>query len=316
MEVMAAKATAYAPSTVKNLRSQWKGYLLFCVHAEVSPVPISSRDLCCYLVFLARSIKAYQTVKNYLNAVRLFHLCRGVPFDLLDNFELKLVLRSLKGRLTTVSKPKLPITVDILLQIHRHLDMEVSSHTVLWAAFLIGFFAFLRKSNIVPESTRLFDPEKHLTRQSIRITDYGIQVTVKWSKTIQFHEREVILPLIAIPNSVLCPKRAYINMCQHIPAEPNAPAFSLPNRGTLTHQSFVKLLRALLAKCNIDPTKYSGHSFRRGACTMAFEAGVSPELIRSHGDWRSNAYLRYLHFDLGHKLTVTTLMSNRIMTFQ
>ena len=315
LEVAAAKATAYAPSTVKNLRSQWRGYLLFCLHARVNPAPITPTYLCCYIVFLARSVKSYQTIKNYLNSVRLFHLCHGVPYNLSDNFEVKLVLRSLKGKLRTAPKQKLPITVDILRKIHRCLDMRLPFHVVLWCSFIICFFAFLRKSNIVPESAAVFDQEKHLTRSSIQVTDYGLHLKIKWSKTIQFHERELLLPLTAIPGSILCPKAAYLKMCSLIKAPGDSPAFVYPagrHMITLTHKTFVLQLRRLLGRCGLSPMDYSGHSFRRGACTMGFEAGVSPELLRCHGDWRSNAYTRYLHFDLKHRLVVTSRMADLI----
>jgi hypothetical protein len=242
-------------------------------------------------------------------------LCNNEPFALSDNFQVKLILRSLKGKLTTAPRQKLPITVPILLRIYECLDINQPFHAVLWCAFVIGFFAFLRKSNIVPGSAKSFDAEKNLTRDSISVTDYGLQVRIKWSKTIQYHEREVVIPLVEIPTSVLCPKRAYINMCTLVQASPNAPAFVYPvgvHTNTLTHVTFVKQLRILLAKCGLRPMDYSGHSFRRGACTLGFESGVSPELLRSHGDWRSNAYTKYLHFDLRHKLVVTRLMAHNI----
>ena len=50
-------------------------------------------------------------------------------------------------------------------------------------------------------------------------------------------------------------------------------------------------------------------SFRRGGATFAFKAGVPFELIRLHGDWHSDAYLRYLKFDMTQKLSVTNLIA-------
>jgi hypothetical protein len=40
-----------------------------------------------------------------------------------------------------------------------------------------------------------------------------------WSKTIQCGERTLYIPLVEIPNSSLCPVKAYINMITLIPAE-------------------------------------------------------------------------------------------------
>ena len=81
----------------------------------------------------------------------------------------------------------------------------------------------------------------------------------------------------------------------------------------LTHSVFVKLLKLVLKTCGIDPTNFSGHSFRRGGCSHAFSLGVSPLLIKLRGDWKSNAYERYvnIHMDkhvmfakaLGHSVS-------------
>jgi integrase len=65
----------------------------------------------------------------------------------------------------------------------------------------------------------------------------------------------------------------------------------------LTHSVFVKLLKLVLKTCGIDPTN-SGHSFRRGGCSHAFSLGVSPLLIKLRGDWKSNAYERYVNIHM------------------
>ena len=43
---------------------------------------------------------------------------------------------------------------------------------------------------------------------------------------------------------------------------------------------------------------FPGHSFRRGGATFAFAGEVPGELIQLHGDWASDAYLRYLDVSL------------------
>jgi hypothetical protein len=39
-----------------------------------------------------------------------------------------------------------------------------------------------------------------------------IIINISWSKTIQFGERNLVVPLINIPDSPLCPVKAYHNM--------------------------------------------------------------------------------------------------------
>jgi hypothetical protein len=47
------------------------------------------------------------------------------------------------------------------------------------------------------------------------------------SKTIQFGERLLIIPIVAIPGSSLCPVKAYLNMVKLVPAVNDAPAYSI-----------------------------------------------------------------------------------------
>ena len=47
-------------------------------------------------------------------------------------------------------------------------------------------------------------------------------------------------------------------------------------------------------KIGVDPSQFSGHSFRRGGATFAHRMGVSPLLIKLMGDWSSDAYMSYI----------------------
>ena len=53
-----------------------------------------------------------------------------------------------------------------------------------------------------------------------------------WTKTIQFGERQLLTPLIPIEGSILCPVKAYLNMCHLIKAKPEEPSFTLGKKQT------------------------------------------------------------------------------------
>ena len=77
----------------------------------------------------------------------------------------------------------------------------------------------------------------------------------------------------------------------------SCPAFLYMEGGNvvpLTHFSFLTKLKDSLKKIGIDPTQYSGHSFRRGGASFAFQCEVPGELIQAQGDWKSDTYKRYL----------------------
>ena len=68
-------------------------------------------------------------------------------------------------------------------------------------------------------------------------------------------------------------------------------------------------LKHLIKLIGLKPTDFSSHSFRRGGATIAFQAHVEPELIKYHGDWKSDAYLVYLEYNFAQKLSVSQRMA-------
>ena len=57
-------------------------------------------------------------------------------------------------------------------------------------------------------------------------------------------------------------------------------------------------LKAVLQVIGVpDPGHYSFHSFRRGAAFHASNQGVPDCVIKKHGRWRSEAYVRYVQVD-------------------
>ena len=53
-------------------------------------------------------------------------------------------------------------------------------------------------------------------------------------------------------------------------------------------------LKVTLQKAGVDPTHYSGHSFRIGAATTAAAKGFSDATIQLLGRWASDSYTRYV----------------------
>ena len=116
------------------------------------------------------------------------------------------------------------------------------------------------------------------------------------TKTIQFADRKLLTPLIPINGSVLCPVKAYNQMCTNVKVNPEAPLFSLSKNKFVTYDMFQKKLKDAIRVVGLDPDLYSSLSFRRGEATFAFRSGMPSELIQLHGDWKSDAYKEYLIF--------------------
>ena len=60
-----------------------------------------------------------------------------------------------------------------------------------------------------------FDPLCNLTREDITIFPSFALVTVNWTKTLQYQERILTVPIPRIPGSPLCPVTALEDYFQH-----------------------------------------------------------------------------------------------------
>lgn len=307
-----SQQSAFARGTLDNLKCQVRAYLLFCKAYNLSPFPASLDTVQCFIQFLSRTFASISSVRNYLSGVKLIHILSALPFPHLDSLEISLLLKGLSRLNPFIPRQALPITPDILLSIYRLLDLSSPLHATLWCAFLLAFFLFARKSNLVPPSNPKFSVHKHLCRRDIFIGQHNLLVYIKWSKTIQTGGRYLLIPLVAIPGSPFCPRRAYLHMLSLMPGAPEAPVFLVPSKQgpvSLTHSSFTRHLRKLLSRAGHNPARYSGHSFRRGGASFALSCGVSGELIRVHGDWKSQCYLRYLDMSVQQRQWVSGTMA-------
>lgn len=260
------------------------------------------------------------SIRNYLSGVKLIHILVDQNSPQFGAVDLKLALRGMARLKPHTPKQALPITPDLLLKFANILDLSNPFLAVFWCLSVFAFFLMARKSNLVPNTANSFDHKKQLCNRDIFLSHDCVLVRLKWSKTNQFGKRTLNIPLVAIPKSRLCPVRAYRNMKRLVPGgKPSDPVFSLPSSKKLVPFNYTHLqctLRKCLEIIGLDPIAYSSHSFRRGGATTAFRAKVPPELIQLQGDWRSDAYKRYLQFDLGDRALVSAGMASFIKQYE
>ena len=169
--------------------------------------PTTTNVLCMYAAYLARFLLP-KSVHIYLNVVSLIHKEMGFPNPLADNWVLSTVLAGIKRVHGVPPQPRLPITVQLLYLIKGRLNLQCSKHASFWAICLTAFFGLFRKFHLLPVSADQFDSKKQFTRADFIPFTKGYLVHVRYSKTIQMGERTVYIPLIACPNSPLCPVSA------------------------------------------------------------------------------------------------------------
>ena len=312
-EVSTLRALTFAESTWRTYQCQQSVYLRFCADLNIAPVPISSCNLGHYIAYLGQKL-SYSSVRQYLNVVRIMHLDEGHCNPLANNWYLNSILKGLRRHKGDGVCQKLPITDVILHGILAVLNLSNPLDVCFWAACLVAFFSFFRKSNLLVPSPPQFNPSKHLCVSDVRFSPTGAILSVRWSKTIQYRQRTLHIPLPHIKGSPFCPSSALLLCTSILPkAAGPLPLFSYPTKKgaqPITYSMFITHLRLCLRKLGLNPSLYSGHSFRRRGASFALQCGIPAEWIKLQGDWSSDTYQRYLDpaFDL--RLRLATAMGN------
>ena len=157
-----------------------------------------------------------------------------------------------------------------------------------------------RISTFVPGSEYPFDSTRNLTVGDVQVTNFGLNIIIKWAKNVQQLSNAFVIPIYRCSNSVKCPVLAFLDyMHFRGPGKLNAPLYlvkktNLAQPVPLTIYVTNRWLRLVLNNSPLCAKQFSFHSFRLGACTTAFESGAPIEDIKYFGNWRSDSFLAYL----------------------
>ena len=310
-EVHRSRCNAFAPGSYSNLRTQVRSYFAFCVYYHRTPLPADPVTIYAFAQFLSRSMTPL-SVRNYLSGVRTLHILHGVSDNFWNDPLLQLELKGISRLDPHVPVRAEPITPDILLTFRRHMDDKNSLHSCVWACALFCFYMMARLGSILPSSGST-SPQTFLTRDRVNFATQGLVVTLLHTKTIQFGRRRLHIPLLKL-DSELCPVRAYSSTLAFSSLVVHGPAFIFLKNNKfhrLTASKFIRSFRAVLRKAKVEnASDFSGHSFRRGGASWAFQSGVPGELIQICGDWASDSYKRYLEFTMKDKVRLAARLTD------
>ena len=316
---------ALASNTAANyckMQLYFVRWLLVCgllsAFADPSFVPFV---LCNYVHFLARTV-SYRAIKGpYLSAVVRLYLLLGLAHPVeTGGFVLQQTLAGVRRVLGDATNPKRPITPALLLAFRDVLGIGAPvvsvAAAVVWFAMLYAFYGFFRKANVTAKASPWETNTSAPRRCDVQVDReaYVLWVHVRHTKTIQFGQRSLWIPMTGIRGHPLDVIAAYDLVCSLVPAGPEDHLFSCPLRpggacSPLSHDAFVGAVKGCVAAVGLDPVLVAGHSFRRGGAAFAFHCKVPPAFIKLQGDWRSNAYLAYLTVPDVDKVLVTATMA-------
>ena len=259
-------------------------------------LPASEGTLIYFASYLARTVK-HSTIKLYLSVVGNLHISCGYGDPVQGKLLLQKVLRGIlrfQGKSCILRQPITPVVLAAMQPILRTWLGE-RDFTMIWAAFTLAFFAFLRCSEFTYNGIAQFRPWFDLSADSVsfhhsQACPQQMSVLLKASKTDTYRQGYTLV--IACSPSPICAVTAMRNY--FLAALPHGPLFYFHSGRLLTRSAVVNLLRDAARHAGLPYRSLKGHSFRIGAVSTAAAAGLPDWLIKVLGRWSSDCYQLYI----------------------
>lgn len=302
------------PGTKKNLKSQVSTYYRFCELYHLRYLPADEKQITRFAAYLStyKNLKP-DTINNYLSGVRTLHCIAEMPVPKTDGWLTKAVLKGIKSDHIHPKKQAEAITPHTLKLISMHVQLSDNVQMVAWVATLIGFHCLLRASNLTCRSVKSFNKSENLLRQDFRMHKHVLLAHIKWTKTLQYRERKLLIPVIPFDDEDINAVSWFTNMIDRIPAPPDAPAFAIPTKHgirPLTYDQLRRCLRKWTQAADLNSEKYTCHCLRRGGASWLDEQGVPESVIAVIGDWRTNCFKQYIDSALKTRMKAMVMFAN------
>ena len=285
----------WSDSTLRAYTPMFRLYIAFMIHTATLLHQVKCENVLAFLEFLKLNGVKTSQMQNYISAIKSYSVKCSLPIAHLQDQKLGMYIKAIQKTATFSVKLKNLVDICLLEAIVRACDKTYMG-TVFKAAYLLGFFGFLRLSNLVPHSITTFSYLKHLAKGDIFFTHSEAIILIKWSKTMQSNNQARLLKLPILGN-VICPAQALKACLQLVPGSSNAPLFQFrmfKKWVPLTDNKVRSHLRDILIMCGKASDFVSFHSFRRSGASYAFEHSVPLQDIQRHGTWTSDCVWKYV----------------------
>lgn len=272
--------------------------------------PFTDQDWVLFYTWLTERVSPDSASSYLSHVVYAFETSAGIPRP--DWKRFPLLERAKKGARRAAPKNrkrKHPVTYSLAcrmvdnVRIRPDTVTELSGMLIFIVILLVGISGWFRLGELIPKSKKTH-PEKLIRRGQITIfrtpgmTPY-MRIWLFRSKGDTLNEGVPIY----IPGNSEVPRHCpllWMEALLRVTDGPNVtsatPIFVFPNGTLVLKAPFVKWLRRQLRILGLDVSLFAGHSLRIGAAVSAARRGLSDDLIKRLGRWKSDAYLLYVKF--------------------
>ena len=290
---------AFRPATDKNYTSMFRLFIAFTIFIKWNNFNLSTMIILVYLQFLETNNISASAMANHLSAIKAKLSLSGIPVHMCEDPRIKYFQRAM-----TIHRP-------FKVHLEKIIDIETLQLLVLTcdstymgqlfkAVYTLVFFSFLRLSNLVPHISHNFSPLYHLARGDIFVAHPGMQVLIKWCKTMQTRNVVKCLKITSLGANPICPVTAVKNLLAITPGANNDPLFQYKTTSgwvPFTETQVRRHFNLILKRLNLPMSNLTFHAFRHSGATYDFNLNVVLQHIQSHGTWTSKCVWRYITLD-------------------
>lgn len=296
--------SAIAPSTRASYMVGWRSYEKFCGSLGVSVVPPDFTVLWLWLGELASMLKAATAVK-YFRGVCSLLVEMGFPHPITTWPPLRRMITGVfkSSTIREVVKPKLVLDPSLVSVLISYLDLNDFFHLSFACAMLVGVCGLLRNGELAAPEVEDILRVDHL---SAAPGGNGYLLYFRRTKTMRVGEGVHVLIAHPYVTRLLSKYlRIRIKLIAKLKETPTGFPFlvssavaspylfyTLDGRPLMRHLLRRDLVQ-LLTLAGRDVATYRSFSFRAGGASSLQQDGVSVDLIKYLGRWRSDAYEVY-----------------------
>lgn len=324
-----------AHETRKNYFSVQKSYETYCTLQSKTAWPAQIKVLGDWITMRAiggagvTRVKA-DTILASLSALRSVHTDNQWDESVFDSPWLKRIIAGVRRTaISTPTKQAQPISLEVLGKITKpafsdRMGVKSREDINFDVASKVAFAGFLRMGEFTVKSSQLQEDSTtfaytRLTRNDVSFAQDMSYATLRLKRSKADYNHRGIEIVLARTDTTTCPVRALCELIVDYPGigdtpdeRGNEPLFRMSSGEPMSRNWMISQLRRRLQQAGIQThTKYSGHSFRRGAAQHASDNGLTHEDIQELGRWKSDSFKRYFKRTLHSKLELNARFAKK-----
>ena len=270
-------------------------FLAFCKQLRITYKRITYLNVCWYIEFLVQRSYTPGTISNHISHLRTFYKLAGLPDRPLHHYRVSLALRAVAMTVRHTPSPKDAVSPQDLKAAIASMPMDYQS-LIVKQGLLMMYMGFMRQSSLTAASVGAFDHTRHVTLNDVWLTSKGLNVRIKWSKTLQKSSDLKVLLLPPTSDKAICPVATHLKYMSVRPKSlPEAPYLIHQDSNPVTTRYLARVWARALKSVGLDPSAISLHSLRRGGATYTYnQPNTKLNDVMTQGTWRSSAVRDYI----------------------